>query len=42
VEKAVSKKYGIIAGFVNLSSFLKSTLRRKESNDAAIIVQLSL
>jgi PPOX class probable F420-dependent enzyme len=42
VEKAVTKKYGIIAGFVNLSSFLKSTLRRKESNDAAIIVRLSL
>ena len=42
VEKAVTKKYGIIARFVNLSSFLKGMFRRKESNDAAIIVRLSL
>ncbi|MEI8322806.1 MAG: PPOX class F420-dependent oxidoreductase [Actinomycetes bacterium] len=42
VEKAVKKKYGIVAGFVNLSSFLKSVFRRKKSNDAAIIVRLSL
>ena len=42
VEKAVTKKYGIIARFVNLSSFLKGMFRREKSNDAAIIVQLSL
>lgn len=42
VEKAVKKKYGIVAGFVNLSSFLKGMFRREESNDAAIIVRLSL
>ena len=42
VEKAVTKKYGIIARCVNLSSFLKGMFRRKESNDAAIIVRLSL
>ena len=42
VEKAVTKKYAIIARFVNLSSFLKGMFRREKSNDAAIIVQLSL
>ena len=42
VEKAVTKKYGIIARCVNLSSFLKGMFRREKSNDAAIIVQLSL
>jgi PPOX class probable F420-dependent enzyme len=42
VEKAVVKKYGIIARFVNISSFLKGMFRRQESNDAAIIVRLSL
>ena len=42
VEKAVTKKYGIIARFVNLSSFLKGMFRREKSNDAAIIVQLGL
>lgn len=42
VEKAVVKKYGIIARFVNISSLLKSMFRRQESNDAAIIVRLSL
>ncbi len=42
VEKAVTKKYGIIARFVNLSSFLKGMFRREKSNDAAIIVRLSL
>ncbi len=42
VEKAVTKKYGIVAGLVNLSSFLKGIFRREKSNDAAIIVRLSL
>jgi hypothetical protein len=42
VEKAVVKKYGIIARFVNISSFLKGMFRRKKSDDAAIIVRLSL
>ncbi|CAB5012149.1 MAG: PPOX class F420-dependent oxidoreductase [Actinobacteria bacterium] len=42
VEKAVKKKYGIVARFVNVSSFLKGVFRRQESNDAAIIVRLSL
>ncbi len=42
VGKAVTKKYGIIARFVNLSSFLKGMFRREKSNDAAIIVRLSL
>lgn len=42
VEKAVNKKYGIVASFVNLSSFLKGMFRRQNSNDAAIIVRLSL
>ena len=42
VEKAVTKKYGIIARLVNLSSYLKGMFRREKSNDAAIIVRLSL
>ena len=42
VEKAVNKKYGIVSRFVNLSSFLKGMFRRQESNNAAIIVCLSL
>jgi hypothetical protein len=42
VEKAVNKKYGLVSRFVNLSSFFKSVFRRKKSDDAAIIVRLSL
>lgn len=42
VEKAVNKKYGLVSRFVNLSSFFKSIFRRKKSDDAAIIIRLSL